>query len=385
MKKTGVFLLVLLIAAAMTSQAVWAGGQRAAGAAPLTKVRVAMHSNAAGAGLFSVAIEKGFFAEYGIEAELTVVDSGPVEMAAMRADNPTLDFGYIGAGVAWNPIDTTGNSLSFIFFDILSNAERLLARKGIFSDSNGNGVFDYPEIYAGLRGKMVYFEIGTTAANWFKDLVEAVNENYPPANQLWLHCEDAAFLAGYTAPNNNPENRIFAVNYANSNIPAGMATAASNESVDVAVAYEPVPSTILRTVRDIELIADITALPKDKVFPSTVVANTKWMTSNPELAKNCVYALYKAALWRVNNPAESMRFAERLSAKPEGTFEESTFYSLTAQDYNTWFANPDSLGYVYMRALYNERLPNIPQGTTPKPFEQAVDFTYMLQAIKELK
>jgi hypothetical protein len=41
------------------------------------------------------------------------------------------------------------------------------------------------------------------------------------------------------------------------------------------------------------------------------------------------------------------------------------------------------VGYGYLRSLYNERLPNIPQGTTAKPFEQAFDLEYMLQAIKE--
>jgi hypothetical protein len=63
---------------------------------------------------------------------------------------------------------------------------------------------------------------------------------------------------------------------------------------------------------------------------------------------------------------------------------EGVSFFPTSGDYKDWFAAPDSTGYNYMRALYNERLPNVPQGVAPKPFEQAIDFAYMLQAIEEL-
>jgi len=47
----------------------------------------------------------------------------------MRADRRTLDIGYIGAGVAWNPIDGAGNQVSFVFLDCLSNSEMLLQKR----------------------------------------------------------------------------------------------------------------------------------------------------------------------------------------------------------------------------------------------------------------
>jgi NitT/TauT family transport system substrate-binding protein len=384
MKKASVLLFFLFFAAALTG--LWAGGQKAeGGTAPkaLVPVNMAVHSNGSGASVIAIAIERGLFKEYGIDPKVTIVESGPSEMAAMRADNPTLDFGFIGPGVAWNPIDSAGNSLSFIFFDNLGNSERMLARKSQFKDANGNGTYDQAELYAGLKGKTVYFEVGTTPGGWFKNLLDAVNQNYASGDKLWIHCEDAAYVAGYTAPNNKPENRVLVVNYLNANIPAGMATAGSN-TVDIAVAYEPVPSTILNTVKDVEQVADINSLPEGKVFPSTFVANTKWMKANPELARSCVFVLYRAAVWRAENPTESMRIAERLCARPEGTFVEYAQYFPKAGDYREWFATTSSSGYSYLRSLYDERLPNVPQGVTPKPFEQAIDFAYMLEAIKEL-
>ena len=382
-------MLVLLIAVAFGTQ-VWAGGQSApapaSASAPaakaLTPVRIGVQKNGGGASMIAVAVEQGFFKAYGIDPQVTVVESGPVEMAAMRADTPTLDIGYIGPGVAWNPIDPTGNSLSFVFFDNLGNSERLLARKGIFT-RNSSGQFDYAALYNGLKGKTVYLEIGTTPGGWFKNLVDAINQGYGAADQLWLNCEDSSYLAGYTAPNSNPANKVQVVNYSNANLPAGMATAGST-SVDIAVGFEPAPSTILKNVSNVELVADINSLPKDKVFPATFLANTKWFTSNPDLAKNCIYAIYKAAQWRAANLDEAMRAAERLCAMPEGTFVASAYFFPGTAEYKSWFADTGSAGYGYLRSLYNSSVANIPKGATPKTFEQAVNFTNMLQAIKEI-
>ena len=385
MKKTGKLLLAFVIAAVLGSFPVWARGQRDDTAAkPLVRVNVAVHGNGGGASAVAVAVEKGFFTEYGIDPKVTVVESGPVEMAAMRADTPTLDIGYIGPGVAWNPIDSSGNSLSFVFFDNLGNSERLIARKGIFRDANNNGKYDNAELYTGLRGKTVYIEVGTTPGGWFKNLLSVINEGYAAADQLWIHCEDAAYLAGYNAPNAKPENRVLVVNYANSNIPAGMATAGSN-AVEIAAAYEPVPSTILKNINTVEQVADINSLPKDKVFPATFVANTNWLKNNPGVAKNFIYAIYKAALYRAANPDEAMRFSEKLCARPDGTFDPNAYFFPASAEYREWFANANAAGYGYLRSLYNDRIPNIPQGVTPKSFEQAFDLAYMLQAIQELR
>jgi NitT/TauT family transport system substrate-binding protein len=351
--------------------------------AALEKVRVGVHSNGGGASAVAVAKDKGFFAEAGIEAEIVIVESGPAEMAAMRADAPTLDIGYIGPGVAWNPIDSTGNSLSFVFFDNLGNSERLIARKGVFADSNGNGRYDSAELLAGLKGKTVYFEVGTTPGGWFKNLVAAVNTGVPSSEQLWITCEDAAYIAGYSAPNSNPANRVLVVNYANANIPAGMSTNAESGRVDVAVAFAPVPGAILKQNTQIEMAADITALPSDKVFPATFVANTKWLKDKQSLAQRFVGAVYKASVWRADNPEDAMRIAEALCQRPSGTFSSEDYSFPSKAQYKEWFASPAAAGYGYMRALYDERLPNIPKDTQPKPFEQAVDFSLMLKAVAE--
>ena len=383
----GVLLATMAIAGCSGSPAP-AGSTGASSAAPLPKVtvNVGVHKNGGGSSTVAVAISQGFFDKHGIKANVTVVDSGPVEMTAMRADKPTLDIGYIGPGVAWNPLDSSGNQLSFVFFDNLGNSEALIARVGQFTDTNGDKKYDNAEIYAGLKGKTVYLEIGTTPGGWFKNLLAAVNDGHPAAQQLWLASEDPSYLAGYTAPNSNPAYKVQVVNYANANIAAGMATGAGNDRIDIAVAFAPIPATIMAANKDIEQIADISALPKDKVFPATFVANAAWLKNNPDVAKNFVMALYEAATWRAENTEAAMRAAEQLTQSPDGTFgKDGACYYPTKADYQAWFATPTSQGYNYLNSLYKSAVNNVPAGVTPKTLEQALDFTNLLDAIATIK
>ncbi len=378
MKKLFTVLLFALCAATL----VFAGGAKDANK-KLTTVRVGIHANEGGAPLAAVAQDQGFFEKYGIEPVFTIVESGPAEMTAMRADNRTLDVGYIGAGVAWNPIDGAGNSLSFVFLDVLSNAEMLLAKKGIFSDTNGNGKYDNNEIYNGLKGKTVYIEVGTTPGGWFKNLIDLVNEGKPDADKLWISSETSSYLAGYIPPNTNPANRVTVINTHNSNLPAGKA---SGGGMDIIAAYSPATVTILNTNPNAETIATTVGnFPPEKSFPSTWVASDKWIAENPEAAQNFINALYEAALWRSKNLDMAMRAGENLSQKPEGTFDPTNLVAPTQAEYQEWFADRNGQGYAYMRALYDSKVGNVPAGNPVKSFEQSFNDTLMLNAIKNIK
>ncbi|MCK9287007.1 MAG: hypothetical protein PHU24_10525 [Sphaerochaetaceae bacterium] len=360
--------------------AVSAAGTAETAGPKLVDVRVGIHANEGGAPLAAVAQEEGFFAKYGINPIFTIVESGPAEMTAMRADNRTLDIGYIGAGVAWNPIDGAGNSLSFVFLDCLSNAEMFIAKKGLFVDANNNGKFDNDEIFTGLKGKKVYIEVGTTPGGWFKALLELINAGKPANQQLWIHSETSSYMAGYTAPNSDPALRIEVINTLNSNLPAGMASAAGG--MDVVVGFSPATSTILKTNANAELIATTVGnFPPEKSFPSTWVASDKWLTEHPEVAQNFINALYEAGVWRAENIDKAMRAGERLSQKPTGTFDPTNLVAPTKAMYEDWFATKDSNGYLYMKALYDVRVPNVPAGNPVKSFEKSFNDTYVLKAI----
>ncbi len=352
-------------------------------AADLVTVRIGIHANEGGAPLAAVAQEQGFFKKYGINPVFTIVESGPAEMTAMRADRRTLDIGYIGSGVAWNPIDGAGNQLSFVFLDCLSNSEMLLAKKGVFVDSNKNGKYDFDELYAGLKGQTVYIEVGTTPGGWFKSLLELINVDRPNSAKLWISCETSSYLAGYTAPNSNPAYRVTVVNTLNANLPAGMATGGG---MNIVAGFSPATNTILKTNKDAEKIATtVSHFPPEKSFPNTWVASSKWLTDNPQLAQNFISALLEAAFWRADNIDEAMRAGERLCQRPVNSFDPINQVFPTKSEYIAWFATKNSLAYKYMRALYESKVPNVPKGNPVNSFEKAFNDTYLLEGLKLLK
>ncbi len=348
---------------------------------PVT-VRIGYHANEGGATVIAVAEEMGFFEEEGIEVELTKVESGPVEMAAMRAGNRTLDMGYIGAGVSWNAMDPTGNGLKFVFFDGLSDAEALIARKGQFEDTDGNGEFDYEEIYNGLKGKTVYLDTSTTPGGWLKSLVAKVNEGRPAEEQLWIYSETSDYLDGYTAPNSDEAYRINCIQLANNNIASAMSTA-SDQKVDIAVAFAPVPSTTIENNEDIEHIAATSTHLPDNAQPSTWVASEEWMAEDPDVVQRVVNALYKAASVRAEDPDNACREAEILCQAAPNTFSPSSAIWPSADEYKEWFATDTSDGYVYMEALYESKKASLPDGVAPKAFEDCIDFSYMINAFNQ--
>lgn len=376
MRKT--ILVVLLIA--VTLFTAFAQGTNEA-SANLANVRIAIHSNEGGASLVAVAQEKGFFEKHGIKAQITVVSGGVPEMAAMRADERTLDVGYIGAGVAWNPIDSTGNQLSFIFLDCLSNSENLIAKKGIFKDSNNNGKYDGNEIYEGLKGQTVYLQTGATPGAWFINLIDSVNMGKPASEQLWLFCEDASYTAGLTPANNNPALRVQVVNYDNANIPAGMATTNAS-SVQIAAAYAPSTTTALK-LDNVEFICDNSALDAKYVSPSTWVASNKWLSENPEVAQNFVDALYEAAGYRYEHMDEAMISADNIAQLPTGSCDANNMIAFSLADYKELFASKNAKGYGYMRTLYDAKKGAVPEGTTPKAFEDSFNDTFMIEGLKK--
>lgn len=372
-------LLVLVFACSLFAN----GAQEAsAPAKDLAKVRIAIHSNEGGASLVAVAEEQKIFEKHGIKAQITVVTGGVPEMAAMRADDRTLDIGYIGAGVAWNPIDSTGNQLSFVFLDCLSNSENLIAKKGIFKDANGNGKYDNDEIYEGLKGKTVYLQTGATPGAWFLQLIDTFNTGKADKEKLWVYCEDASYTSGLKQANSDPAYRVQVVNYDNANIPAGMATKDAS-AVQIAAAYAPSTTTALK-MEGIEFICDNSALDAKYVSPSTWVASNKWLDESPAVAQAFVDALLEAAAYRFEHLDESMKAADRISQLPEGSCNANNLIAFSIDDYKALFAEGGK-GYAYMQALYNLKKGNVPEGSKPKAFEDAFKDTYIVTAIKNYK
>ncbi len=342
-------------------------------------IRVGIHSNISGAVLVAIANDMGYFEEEGLTVDTTVVESGPVEMAAMRAGTRTLEVGYIGSGVAWNALDGDGNGLSFVYFNGLGDAESMLAREGVFTDSNNNGMYDIDEIGAGLKGQTVYLDTSTTPASWFKTLLKYVNADLAAADQVWISCETADYLAGYEAPNADEANKVEVVHISNANVASAMSTTSASRA-DIAVCFAPIPYTILEANDDVELIAKTsTHFAVEDSSIETFVASNEWIKEDPESVQKFVNALTKAAAYRNDNIEYATAISEEQCNAQAGTFDAGVAWWPTVEDYKEMFATTDGLGYDYMEALYNLAKPNVASGNV-KDFDDCIDFSFMMKS-----
>ncbi|MHB1454136.1 MAG: ABC transporter substrate-binding protein [Saccharofermentanales bacterium] len=380
MKKISASIISFVMAATLFTGCNLFGGR-------LTDVRIAIQGNVGGAPLAGIAQEQGFFEEEGIRADITVVEDGPSGVASMRADQRTIDCGFIDAGTAWNAIDPSGNGLKFIFLDNLSNSEALIARKGQFTDANGNGFYDYREIYEGLQGKTVYMDTSASPGGWFKDLLAKTHTilKTPDDKKLWISTGIAGYLTGYEAPNSSEEFKVTVVQISNADLQAAMDKTGAGRA-DIAVGYAPVPETIIASDRGILNIASTDTHLSDQYFPSTWVASVKWMEESPETVQKVVNALFKALAYRAASDAnqkEALAAGERIAQKAAGSFDASAAVWPTKEEYKEWFANTEGMGYTYMKSLYEAKKASIPEGAAAKSFADCFADAYILKAIKE--
>ena len=344
-------------------------------------VRVGIHANEGGATLFAVADAQGFFTEEGLDVRVTVVESGPAEMAAMRADNRSLDVGYIGAGVSWNALDDSGNRLQFIYLDTLSNSEMLIANASRKPGVNANSSMS--ELYEALRGSRIGIPTDTTPGSWFKNLLAKINNTagpggteLPDADKLWIHSETSAYLSGYTAPNSNVANRVEVVTESNEYLPQVFS------SYDFVAGFAPSTTTILNG-GGIQVATTSSHLP-ELSFPSTWVASVQWMRENPTVVQKFVNALAKATEWRANNIEQSLRLAETLVQVNQNTFSADSMIAPTAQQLYDWFKTYDGLGYQYFTGMYNDKINNVPTGNRVKTLPEALNVSFMLKALSQV-
>ena len=80
-----------------------------------------------------------------------------------------------------------------------------------------------------------------------------------------------------------------------------------------------------------------------------------------------------------------MRAGERLSQKPDGTFDPTNLVAPSKAECQEWFGNTNGHGYLYMEALYNSNTGNVPEGNPVKPFDVAFNDDLLLNAIKTVQ
>lgn len=348
----------------------------------MATVRLALHSNES-ASIVAIAIENGYFEKYGIDLQLAKFDAEnlEIEMASMRSDNRNLDIGYIDSSEAWQAINPSGNQISYVFFDSLINAPHLLAVEGMFEDDNSDGIFDVKEVYQGLKGQTVFMEVGSITGTWFWELIDTINAGKKYKDQLWVECD--ALLDYYEKFNDKPECKVVVVNSSNADIPDNMFLAGDN-AVKIAVSFPLAPKATGLELEHIISITDNAKLPSLKVSSGAWVASNEWIEEEPEVVQRVINALYEGAIERAADIQVAMEAAEILCERSPNSFDTRVLTCPTKLEYQDWFAAQDSLGYEYMKLLYDASKGFIPEGETPKSFDETLSMSFFLKAIKNI-
>ena len=358
-------------------------GQGTGDDAEWATANVGIHNNAPGASLFATALKMGYFDEEHITPNYTIVTGGAAEMAAMRTENPTLDIGFIGAGVAWNAMDASGVPISFVFMDDISNNEQLLVNEsvGLTPDSS------WEEIYNALKGQTVFVDTSTTPGGWMKEFVTRVNlyggpgdTEVPDEQKLWIDTEDSSFLEGYTNPNPTGDEayRVFFYSMSNDTIPAAF----QSGDAQICCCYSPSTTTI-RNAGGIKVATAETHMP-DYTYINTWVANDNWLKENPDVAQRFMNALIKAMDYRSSHEEEAADMAEEVTEAAKDSFYCEDYIVYSAQELSDYLEGfEDGTGYAYelMELLYNDKLGNVESGN-PKTLFESCNFTFMKTALE---
>lgn len=214
----------------------------------MDSVKVAYMPNYAALWAVATADAKGYFAEEGIEVELTKFDDGPTEIAAMESGS--MDVAYIGPGA--HTLAIKGN-VDVFCFQQLGNADSVMGLKS-------HGVNSLED----LKGKKVAYASGTSSETILQRALESV---------------------GLTMDDIEPYNMEV------TNMPSAMISG----SIDACAPWSPNTKVIMDEMGD-----DVQIFVTNKDFsdisadPASWVCMPKYAEENQDLLVRFTKALYKA-------------------------------------------------------------------------------------------
>lgn len=193
----------------------------------------------------TVAQEKGYFAEEGLEVTFTEFADGPTIIAAM--ENGSVNFGYIGQGA--HKLCVKGNA-AIIALSHISNGDALIGGPGIASVKD-------------LAGKTVAYSSGTSSEDILRNSLDREGMTMDDITAIDM---DAASIV----------------------------TAMLSGGVDACATWSP------NSLKILEEMADSTKLTDNMTFSDTTVSLASWIAmpdyldTNKDVAVRFVRALFKA-------------------------------------------------------------------------------------------
>lgn len=249
----GVAALGALAACSSTPKAAGGGGSAAASSKTPLKAVVGYNGDGNGAMLQAIAQKEGLWEKHGLDIDSKKFTNGPLQIQALGAGD--LDFGYIGPGAIWLPIQ---GRAKIIAVESLGEADRVIGQAGITTIQD-------------LRGRTVGVPQGTSGAMLLGLALEKAGMSTKDIKQVTMD-------------------------------PSTVISAFSAKKIDAAAIWYPFVAQIKQRVPGMTEIVKDSSFP-DLAFPSCLVAGVN-ITQKADLLKRYQAAAKDAMDWAATHTSE---------------------------------------------------------------------------------
>ncbi len=329
MKKQLIFVALLVLSLVIASVSLAADN--------LTPIRIAYHGNIGGASLVSIAQEKGYFKQEGLNPQFVRFTAGPPEIAAMLSGN--LDIGYIGPGAMFIVME---GQVNYIAVDSIATGDMIYGYPG-------RGIKKVKD----LVGKKIGIALGTSQEMLLRVALKL--------NKLSIDKVQVIPMS--------PENQVAAF---------------STGQLDAVATYSPYTVQIKNMMPNVDLVLTSKNLYPKFTFPQGWLANKEFMKKNPQAVRSFLRAIMRANNDRVKASDFLVPITSKFSEIPVDLLQQdlSAMTVLSTPQLRKAFSN----GTVekWLNTL-NELFVDIGRLKGPIPTAQYLDKSFFLDATKNLK
>lgn len=342
----------------------------------LASVKVGFQGNY-GAAAGMTAVTEGYFEEEGIKADYTIA-TGPNVAAGVLGG--TLDVGFLGNGVAWNYF-TENSKMKLIALDNLTDDDRLIATtagkgKDLTLESS------HADLVKALKGSKIALDLNATPGSFWSSLCGKLNGELKEGDRMWYENTDGTKLpqglaeADYT----NEGNKVVVTHMENANITAAM----SKSEYDFCVSFAPVATTLAKDTAKYKVVAKTSTHMSESYTPSTWAVNSDFLKNNEETFKKFMKGLVRGMTRREEAPDVAAKAVETCTTgqTTADTIQTDIAVWLGAAKQIELCGEKTGKGYDYATNILNSAKAGGNGDKVVKTVEEAVDFSYIVEAAK---
>jgi len=259
-------------------------------------VDVIYHPTIGGSTALAIGDAHGMFEEECLKLRYQRFTAGPPEIAAMVADR--ADIGFIGSGAAWLAFR---GDVNIIALDNLAMTDEIIAKKS-------SGISKLED----LKGKTIAAQAGA-------------------AGESLLNL--ALAKAGLTRED------VTIINIDNNNLASAILSTGADK-VDAIAGWQPGTTAVMTALGDDGIKLATNKDFPDAAFPSTWVANKKFVQEHPDIVQKFVNALTKAQAYRAENMQEACEWASQMAGQAANDL-------YTQIPYAVWPTGPELKAYYH--------------------------------------